>query len=185
MSAAEAIQIRPPAVPHAFDGGIAAAPKHRRWALGELLSPDDIHLDVQAATKREAIGHLAGLLAGPAGARRDNVVAALLRRERLGPTYIGDGFAMPHGRVRESFVPAAAALRLRRPVDYGTMEDDEAYFLVGITWPDAELAGFVPTLAGTWRLLRMATVAKALREARTPTELHLVLAATVDRESPQ
>lgn len=184
MRTVEAIDILPRALP-AFDGGVAAEPKSVTWTLDELLSPDDIRLDVRAATKREAIGHLAGLLAGPAGVRSGNVMAALLRRERLGPTYIGGGIAMPHGRVGETFAPAAALLRLRRPVDYGTSEHDEADLLVGITWPDAEPTGFVPTLASAWRLLRTAAVAKALREAKTPTELHLVLAGSGDGESPQ
>ena len=184
MSTAEALDTLPAMFP-AFDGGIAAVPKSVSWTLGELISADDIRMDVKAATKREAIGHLAELLAGAAGAPRDNVMAALLRRERLGPTYIGGGFAMPHGRVKESFVPAAAVLRLRRPVDYGTTEYDEADLLVGITWPDAEPTGFVPTLASTWRLLRTLAVAKALREAKTPTELHLVLVGSGDRENPQ
>lgn len=175
MRTAEAFQLPPSAI-----GGVDVSTKPTSWRLGELLSSADILLDVQAATKREAIGHLAELLAVPAGACRDNVLAALLRRERLGPTYIGDGIAMPHARVRGSLVPAAAVLRLRRPVDYGTAEDDEAHLLVGITWPDAETAGFVPTLA-TWRQLRTAAAAEALRRARTPTELHLAIARTDDR----
>lgn len=176
MRTAEAIQILPSAAHEAFAGGIGRSNKPSSWALGELLSPADILLDVQAATKKEAIGHLSDLLADPAGVRRDNVMAALLRRERLGPTYIGDGFAMPHARVRGSLVPAAAFLRLRQPVDYGTTEDDTADFLVGVTWPEADSAGFVPTLANIWRLLRNATVAKAMREARTAREMHGVFA---------
>lgn len=172
MRTAEAMDILPASLP-AFDGGSAAVPSPISWTLGELLSADDIRLDIEAATKREAIGHLADLLAIPAGARNEDVTAALLRRERLGPTYIGDGFAMPHGRVDgSSLVPAAAVLRLRRPVDYETTEDDAADILVGIAWPRAEAAGFVPSLAGIWRLIRKPTVAEAIKRAETPEEIH-------------
>lgn len=183
MRIAEAIDIQP-AMVSTSEGVSAASPKPTSWTVGKLLSPNDIRLDVEAATKREAIGHLADLLAGPAGPRREHVMASLLLRERLGSTYVGDGIAMPHGRVSESFAPAAAVLRLRRPVDYETTEYEEANLLVGITWPGAEPTGFVPTLASTWRLLRTAAVAKALREAKTPTELHLVLANSGNRENP-
>lgn len=123
------------------------------------------------------MGRLAELLACPVGASKEDVTAALLRRERLGPTYIGGGMAMPHGHVHKSSGPAAAALRLRRPVDYGTTEDDTADFLVGIAWPTAEAAGFVTALAGIWRLIRKPTVAEAIRKAETPEEIHRALAA--------
>lgn len=178
MRAAEAIQIPPVAMGGTFDGGVAISAKAKSWTLDELLSSADIRLDVQAETKREAIGHLADLLAGPAGAHKEDVTAALLRRERLGPTYIGDGLAMPHGRVQRSFIPKAAVLRLRHPVDFATMEEDAADVLVGVTWPEAASAGFVPTLANVWRLLRKAAVKKAVREARTAQELHGVFAVS-------
>lgn len=180
MRAAEAVLAPPLPAPRGFDGGVAAPTKPATWAVGEILSPAGIELDGHAATKREAFGHLAALLAGRAGASREAVKAALLRRERLGPTYIGDGMAMPHGRLDRSIAPAAAVLRLRRPVDYRTAEDDAVDLLVGVVWPATGPAGFVPTLAGVRRLLRKGSAAHALRQAKTPEELHLVFAAAGD-----
>ncbi len=182
MRTAETIDIRPAALP-AVDGGTAAVPVPMSWTPGELLSADDIRLDVEAATKREAIGRLADLLARRAGASKDHVTAALLRRERLGPTYIGGGMAMPHGRVRQSSDPAAAALRLSRSVDYGTTEDDTVDFLVGVAWPEAVPTGFVPALAEIWRLLRQPAVAAAVARAETPGEVQQALTAAGERRS--
>ena len=183
MSTAESRQNLAPVMPHAFDAGIPVSTKPTCWALGGLISSADIQVDVEAATERQAIGRLAELLAGPAGASKDHVTTALLRRERLGPTYIGGGMAMPHGRVRQSSGPAAAALRLRRPVDYGTTADDTADFLVGLTWPDAARVGFVPALAGIWRLLRKPTVGEAIRRAITPGEIFRALAGAGEPRS--
>ncbi|MBX3571628.1 MAG: PTS sugar transporter subunit IIA [Mesorhizobium sp.] len=182
MRAAAAIPVGPSANHHVSDGGIAASTEPTSSVLGGLFAPADILLHVQSATKREAIFHLAGLLAGSAGARIEDVAAALLRRERLGPTYIGNGIAMPHGRVAGSFFPAAAALRLCRPVDYGTTGDDTADVLVGVTWPEGKTAGFVQALADIRRLLMRAAVAKAIRKAMTPGEMHGVLAAAGNEE---
>ena len=164
-----------PVMPVASDGAVAVAARPASLSLGDLLAPSDIEIDVPAASKREGLVHLAQLLAGPAGASKRDVAAALVRRERLGPTYVGDGIAIPHGRVPGSIAPAAAAIRLRHPVDYGTTEHDTAHLLVGVTWPDEQPAGFVSSLASIWRLLRKTGQAKAVREGTDREEIHRVL----------
>lgn len=180
MRPAEAMLVPPPLIIPVFDGGDVVTAERRALAPGEILSPADILLDSRATRKREALWHLSGLLAQRTGGTREAVLAALLRRERLGSTYIGGGMAMPHGRSYESLHPAAAVLRLRQPVDYGTSDGDSADLLVAVLWPQGDPPGFVPTLARVWRFLRTPSVSQAIKQARTSAELHFSLALAGD-----
>ena len=146
-------------------------------ALSELVSFEDILLDMQADRKRTALGGIADRLAHRVGSSQGAVLAALLRRERLGPTVIGDGVAMPHARLEGIASPAVAVARLRRPVPFGTPEDDSIDLLFAVLWPKAHAKGFVPALARIWRLLRRTELAAGLRRARTAGEAHALIAS--------
>ncbi|RVA02995.1 PTS sugar transporter subunit IIA, partial [Mesorhizobium sp. M7A.F.Ca.US.001.02.1.1] len=107
-------------------------PKRRHFGGAGNVGAWGGHPDIILCPSRyEARGALASRVCSPKGAAsREAVLAALLRRERRGPTYIGGGIAMPHGRNDESLLPAAAVLRLRQPVHYATADGDMADILV-------------------------------------------------------
>ncbi|RUY42181.1 PTS sugar transporter subunit IIA [Mesorhizobium sp. M7A.F.Ca.US.001.04.1.1] len=134
-----------PVPPTLIDPARNAATSAERgtWALGEVTRTSS---SIHPATKREALWPL-GSARRKGRASREAVLAALLRRERRGPTYIGGGIAMPHGRNDESLLPAAAVLRLRQPVHYATADGDMADILVAVPWPKGVSSGYVPTLA--------------------------------------
>lgn len=143
-----------------------------------LLAPVDILLDVPADRKRSAFDSIAGLLAERVGATRGAVLRALKWRERLGPTHVGDGIAVPHARLDGISNPAVALLRLTQPLPYGTIDDAAVDLLVGVLWPDSDAAEFIPALATITRLLRSPGLACGLRQARSVAEVRAVIAAT-------
>ena len=169
--------------PHPFDPGEREAGPPREespaaaMALSELVAFEDILLDMQADRKRTALGGIADRLAHRVGSSQGAVLAALLRRERLGPTVIGDGVAMPHAPLEGIADPAVAVARLRRPVPFGSPDDAAVDLLFAVLWPKAHAKGFVPALARIWRLLRRTELAAGLRRARTAGEAHALIAS--------
>ena len=168
--------------PHPFNPGEREAGLPREespaaMALSELVASEDILLDMQADRKRTALGDVADRLAHKVGTSQGAVLAALLRRERLGPTFIGDGVAMPHAPLEGIADPAVAVARLRRPVPFGSPDDDPVDLLFAVLWPKAHTKGFVPALARIWRLLRRTELAAGLRRARTAEEAHALIAS--------
>ena len=169
-------------VPHPFnprdrEAGLPREESRAAMALSELVASEDILLDMQADRKRTALGGIADRLAHKVGTSQGAVLAALLRRERLGPTFIGDGVAMPHARLEGIAGPAVAVARLRRPVPFGTPDDAAVDLLFAVLWPKAHAKGFVPALARIWRLLRRTELAAGLRRARTAGEAHALIAS--------
>lgn len=87
--------------------------------LATLLAPERILLDVTAASKDslyEAVGaRLAGLLNVPA----KTITASLLAREKLGSTGLGQGVAIPHGRIKGLKQAFGCFVRPQAPVPFG------------------------------------------------------------------
>jgi len=86
--------------------------------ISSLLDPSHVALDVEATDKRALFERVAAMLEGASGLSRGQVVESLLARERLGSTGLGQGIAIPHGRVKGLRNAVGAFLRVRAPVPF-------------------------------------------------------------------
>jgi nitrogen PTS system EIIA component len=66
----------------------------------ELLAPNDIALNVAVSSKRALFEHVGALIESHHGLPARTVIDSLTERERFGSTGIGEGIAIPHGRLR-------------------------------------------------------------------------------------
>jgi PTS system nitrogen regulatory IIA component len=139
--------------------------------IGGILHDEDIVLGMTAKGKRSALAKIADRLGQRVGLRGSTVLAALLRRERLGSTAIGHGVAVPHARLQGLAEPAAMLTVLERPIWYGGTDDDPVDLLLTLLWPKDDVAGFLPALASCCRLLRQPDIRTRLRESVTPAEV--------------
>ncbi|MBI5781368.1 MAG: PTS sugar transporter subunit IIA [Rhodocyclales bacterium] len=85
--------------------------------IAHLLDVEHIALDLPAANKTQAQEAAARLFARD-GLDPAKVAAALAERERLGSTGIGEGVAIPHGRLKGLSAPRGAFVRLAEPVAF-------------------------------------------------------------------
>jgi PTS system nitrogen regulatory IIA component len=87
-------------------------------AFAEVLSPEDVLLDLDLPTKKrvfEAVGHLLETNHGLAHAQ---VAQSLSARERLGSTGLGRGIALPHARIKGLHEAIAAFVRLKLAIPF-------------------------------------------------------------------
>jgi nitrogen PTS system EIIA component len=68
--------------------------------LASLLGPSDVVLGVDVASKRKLFEHIGALVESHHGLNATVVTDSLLARERLGTTGLGEGVAIPHGRLK-------------------------------------------------------------------------------------
>ena len=107
-----------------------------RGLLAGLLSTSRIRLNVAASSKKRMLEELAGLLShNRSDLHRDTVFQVLNERERLGSTGIGDGIALPHGRLNGLTEPLAAVIRLRQALDFDAVDDGPVKLIVGLLVP--------------------------------------------------
>ena len=80
---------------------------------------------------------LAGLIAdADRDVTRQEVFNSLLSRERLGGTGLGNGVALPHGRLQNSFATIAAFIKLQRGVDYDALDRQPVDLVFALLVPE-------------------------------------------------
>ena len=91
--------------------------------ISSLLEPSQVALDVDAPDKKALFERAAAMLEAASGLSRTQVVDSLLARERLGSTGLGQGIAIPHGRVKGLRNAVGAFLRVRAPIPFDAPDD--------------------------------------------------------------
>lgn len=86
--------------------------------IAELLSPASILLDLDVSSKSRLFETAGTLFAGHAGLDAGAIAASLSAREKLGSTGLGQGIAIPHGRIKGLKEARGAFIRLRQPVPF-------------------------------------------------------------------
>jgi len=90
--------------------------------IATLLPASNVLLDVEAVDKRELLDRAAALLEGATGVTRAQILDCLLARERLGSTALGQGIALPHGRIPGLVGPVGAFLRPRTALPFDALD---------------------------------------------------------------
>src|SRR4249920_2446747 len=86
--------------------------------VAELLPTANILLDVDAGSKARLFDAVGTLVESSSGLARNVVVDSLTARERLGSTGLGQGVAIPHGRIKGLREAQGAFVRLRAPIPF-------------------------------------------------------------------
>ena len=93
--------------------------------LTEAIKSGGIHYRVQGKGKKEILGSVIGFLNLPDDVKKETLLDAMLIREELGSTGLGDGIAIPHARYPVvTHIPhvLVSISFLEEPVDYGAID---------------------------------------------------------------
>lgn len=142
----------------------------------EFLRVDRIAADMQAADKEGALRELADLLGDDVVADRAAVLAAWIERERLASTGIGDGVAIPHGKLRSASGLVAAMGLSRRGVEFGSMDGRPAHLFFALVAPENSAGLHLKALARISRLLKDSDFRARLLDADTAEDLFRIVA---------
>ena len=143
--------------------------------LSELIAPEGILPSLKVNTKKHALLELsdrAGLLSGLAARE---IYDTLVQRERLGSTAIGDGIAIPHGKLVKAKSIFGIFARLARPIDFDALDTAPVDLICLLIAPESAGADHLKALARLARLLRDTKVTAKLRAARDVSALYAVL----------
>ena len=140
--------------------------------LLDILSPASTIVDLKGDTKEEIIAELVdSLSASEAISDRDKVLQAVLEREKIMSTGIGDGIAIPHGKS-DSVVKLVAALGTqRRGVDFEALDGEPAYVFFLLVSPANVSGPHIKALARISRLLKNDDFKKKLIVASSPEDI--------------
>ena len=86
--------------------------------ISQLLPLSNVVVDLNASSKKRVFEQAGLLFENNQGIARSTVFDSLFTRERLGSTGLGQGIAIPHGRIKGLKDAAGAFLRLATPVQF-------------------------------------------------------------------
>jgi len=151
--------------------------------LTNLLSPRAVISPLKVTTKKQALLELADKAGELSGVQPREIFDALLQRERLGSTGIGDGVAIPHGKLArlESIVGVFA--RLDHPIDFDALDGAPVDLIFMLITPEASGADHLKALACAARMLRDPATVSAIRGTRDSGALYALISGQSQNEA--
>jgi PTS system nitrogen regulatory IIA component len=144
--------------------------------LTDLIVPEAVIPTLKVNSKKQAIQELAAKAARLTGQNERTIFETLLQREKLGSTGVGEGIAIPHGKLPKLEKLFGLFARLDRPVDFEALDGQPVDLIFLLLAPEAAGADHLKALARVARVLRDSDLAKKLRESRDAAALYAVLA---------
>ena len=147
-------------------------------SLEGLLEPGRVLCNVEARSKKHILEILSELLAS---AENDltagEIFDSLVSRERLGSTALGNGVALPHGRVPGIDASIAAFLRLSQGVEFDAPDGVPVTLVLGLLVPEEASEQHLEELSAIAKLLSRPAMREALAQAASSSALYEALSA--------
>lgn len=145
--------------------------------LSRLLSPANVLLDLPASSKKRVFEQAALLFENNQGVARAKVFDSLFARERLGSTGLGQGVAIPHGRIKGLKEAVAAFVRLAEPVQFDAPDGRPVQLLVFLLVPEQATQQHLDILSELAQMLSDKSFRENLINAAEAGIAHTLLAS--------
>ena len=144
--------------------------------LTELVAPTAIIPALKVNGKKQALQELSARAAELTGQNEKAIFEILLQREKLGSTGVGNGIAIPHGKLPNLGRLFGLFARLERPIDFEALDSQPVDLIFLLLAPEGAGADHLKALARVARLLRDPAIAHKLRASKDAEALYAVLA---------
>jgi len=131
--------------------------------VADLLSPEGVIPNLRVTSKKQALQELARRAADLSGASERAIFDVLLERERLGTTGVGNGIAIPHGKLPGLTRLYGMFARLEQPIPFEAIDEQPVDLIFLLLAPEGAGADHLKALARVSRLLRDRGICDKLR----------------------
>lgn len=145
--------------------------------LSDLVQAPAIIPALKANSKKQVLQLLAERAAAITGIPEREVFDTILQRERLGSTGVGNGIAIPHGKLPGVKQITGVFARLEHPVDFEALDDQPVDLVFLLLAPEGAGADHLKALSRIARVLRDADTVAKIRGARDAAAIHTLLAS--------
>lgn len=143
--------------------------------ITDLLKSERIISSLRASSKKQALQELSRRAAEITGLHERAIFDVLLERERLGTTGVGNGIAIPHGKLSDLKELFGVFARLEKPVDFDAVDEQPVDLIFLLLAPESAGADHLKALARISRQFRDRTVCERLRVATDQISLFRLL----------
>lgn len=139
--------------------------------ISSLLSVKNVLLGVEATSKKRVFEQAGLLFEENHGIARAKVFDSLFARERLGSTGLGEGIAIPHGRIKGLEEAVAAVVRLSEPVSFDAPDGIPVSVLIFLLVPEHATQQHLEILSEVAEMLSDSHLREGLLQSPTPEAL--------------
>ena len=143
--------------------------------FAKLLKPGAVKVLTSASSKKHLLHDIGELAHNAYGLKATAVVDALMTRESLGPTGVGQGVALPHARLEGLEDVLGAFVLLDKPIDFNAVDRQPVDIAFALFAPESAGVEHLKALALVSRTLRNASVCAKLRANPDPATLYAIL----------
>ena len=131
--------------------------------ISDLIDPAGVVASLRVTSKKQVLQELAKRACELTGIEDRKVFEVLIERERLGPTGVGNGIAIPHGKLAGLERLHGLFARLESPIDFDSIDEQPVDLICLLLAPETAGADHLKALARVSRLLRDHSMCKKLR----------------------
>ena len=131
--------------------------------MNDLIGSQGVVANLKVGSKKQALQELSARAANITGLTEREIFSVLLERERLGTTGVGQGVAIPHGKMDRLDKIHGLFARLKSPIDFDSVDDQEVDLIFLLLVPTDAGADHLKALARVSRLMRDKTACEKIR----------------------
>lgn len=144
-------------------------------ALAGLLHQDAIIPAMRANSKKQLLQELAAKASKLTGLPEREIFDVILQRERLGSTGVGNGIAIPHGKLSKLSSLVGIFARLETPVDFEALDDQPVDLVFLLLAPEGAGADHLKALSRIARVLRDHDMVTRIRASVSASAIYTLL----------
>ncbi|HEX9431680.1 MAG TPA: PTS IIA-like nitrogen regulatory protein PtsN [Burkholderiales bacterium] len=145
--------------------------------VGKLLDPSHVLVDLQASSKKRLFEQAGLLFENHDGIARSLVFDSLFARERLGSTGLGQGVAIPHGRIKGLKEALGAFVRLAQPIPFDAPDAAPVTLVFVLLVPEKATEKHLQILSELAQMFSDKALREAMTQAADTAALHELITA--------
>lgn len=146
--------------------------------LSDLIEVSAVMPALNANSKKQLLQLLSEKAASVTGLPEREVFDTILQRERLGSTGVGNGIAIPHGKLPGISNITGIFARLESPVDFESLDDQPVDLVFLLLAPEGAGADHLKALSRIARVLRDPDIVSKIRGTKDAAAIHTFLSQT-------
>ncbi len=148
--------------------------------LQDILSQDCTYCAVHAASKKRILEKLSAIAANKISElTQQELLNSLMQREKLGSTGIGNGIAIPHGRLSKTNTVIAVLMTTDQPIAFDAIDQRPVDIFIALFVPEALCKEHLSTLQSIAKLFQNKQITKQIRKCQNNEQLyHLITQET-------
>jgi PTS system nitrogen regulatory IIA component len=144
--------------------------------IAKLLPAQNVVLDLDVSSKKRVFEHAGLLFENNQNVARSQVFDSLFAREKLGSTGLGQGIAIPHGRIKGLKEAVGAMIRMREPIPFDAPDGNPVNLIFVLLVPERATDLHLQILSELAQMFSDQAFREQLLKAQSADAMHQTIA---------